>query len=766
MGKPDNFPWGRNAGIFAEAHFKILISIVLVTTAMILPTFSTADAAELGQSQSQPEFGFGGKVKLGHWTPIFIPHQWTDLADTFEFKTIDGDESPVIYTGPIDFTPSSTPSSHDRKSGNRPAIIYVRFGKTFGNIELTLRNGDQTIRTFQAEKSELKRLSFAKSTDLLTVILSGNEDFVTRLRSAVAAQSPDQQRLTVAIDSVAALPTQGIGWQSVNRLILSPASLNDIQSAPMELGLAINQWVKSGGDLIVIADPKQRSLFEQNSWLSPLIPGRTGPNVEMRTSRELERFVGTSRRQLINRDDRSIAMLKVTPDQDSVVVARSDGNPLLIRSALGFGQVSLFTLDLESDRLMNWPSHASLIESVIAEDDRRINPTSRQEAKRSATGLAHNGYTDMLGQLRVPLDDFSTVRFLAFTLIAVLITIYILCVTVGDFFFLRNVLGKMESTWVTFPLITLLFCGLAVGISKATRPSELQINQMEIIDIDLVNSASRGTAWVNLYAPKGEKVDVELDRETSLGLAVLRQVVSWQGLPGDGLGGMGNSIATGFKRLQYQQTITASPNGEANVSIQQLPLQVASTKPLLIQYGIETPINFTSQLAVGRDRLQGTFKNPLRMPIYNGKIFFGDYVYLLKKPLHPDVVTLVESDTKERTLRSYLNRRTATSTQGNEIGRSQNQPWDPNEKNLTRIADVMMFYQAAGGQGYTGLTNGYHREIDFSRLLRLGQAVLVGQIESGSHIKVNAQDVSDRYDSNITMVRVVLPVAKENEASQ
>jgi hypothetical protein len=449
-----------------------------------------------------------------------------------------------------------------------------------------------------------------------------------------------------------------------------------------------------------------------------------------------------------------------------VVVARSDGNPLLIRSALGFGQVSLFTLDLESDRLMNWPSHASLIESVIAEDDRRINPTSRQEAKRSATGLAHNGYTDMLGQLRVPLDDFSTVRFLAFTLIAVLITIYILCVTVGDFFFLRNVLGKMESTWVTFPLITLLFCGLAVGISKATRPSELQINQMEIIDIDLVNSASRGTAWVNLYAPKGEKVDVELDRETSLGLAVLRQVVSWQGLPGDGLGGMGNSIATGFKRLQYQQTITASPNGEANVSIQQLPLQVASTKPLLIQYGIETPINFTSQLAVGRDRLQGTFKNPLRMPIYNGKIFFGDYVYLLKKPLHPDVVTLVESDTKERTLRSYLNRRTATSTQGNEIGRSQNQPWDPNEKNLTRIADVMMFYQAAGGQGYTGLTNGYHREIDFSRLLRLGQAVLVGQIESGSHIKVNAQDVSDRYDSNITMVRVVLPVAKENEASQ
>ena len=310
-------------------------------------------------------------------------------------------------------------------------------------------------------------------------------------------------------------------------------------------------------------------------------------------------------------------------------------------------------------------------------------------------------------------------------------------------------------------MLALLFCGLAFAISKATRPAELQINQMEIIDFDLVDGASRGTAWVNLYAPTGESVDVDLETNTSFGLDIGQQIVSWQGLPGDGLGGMGNEISTGFKKLPYQQVVSSPEEGNVSVSLQQLPLQVASTKPLLISYEIANPESFSSQLSAKRDRLEGTFKNPLGVPLYNGKIFFGDYVYLLKKPLQPDVVTLVESDAKERTLRSYLNRRAPKGGEGNEVGRSQNRPWDPDEKSLTRIADVMMFFEAAGGQKYTGLSNGYHREIDFSRLLRLGKAVLVGQVENGSRIKIDGQDASSLYDSSITMVRMVLPVTRK-----
>jgi len=702
-------------------------------------------AAKANADRYDAKFGFDGNVKLGHWVPIQFSTNWTRYADSYAIKTIDGDESPVTYAGRL----------------NEQNTAYVRFGKTFGTMNVQFLKDGEVTDEYQRDKADFKNLTFSKSTVLLTVFV-GHYSLHPRIKSAIAADSDDDETLTVGIESIAELPTDAIGWKSVNRLIISAASVVDLGEAEPKVFDAISDWVKAGGDLTVIGDPNRPSLFQKHGPLASLLPGEVLGTIQMKTSRDLERFVSTGRRQLIGRDDPPLPMLELKPSASAIVVATAGDRPILARSAKGFGRISFCALDLAGKSLMQWPSHSGLVEKVIATQDQRTSQSARPDAHRSKGGLTHSGYTDMLGQLRVPLDDFSTVRFLPFTLIAVLITLYILCVAVGDYFLLNNVLKKMELTWITFPLIALLFCGLAIAVSKFSRPSDLQINQMEIVDFDLVNGASRGTAWVNLYAPKGKKVDVDLDPQTSFGLDIGQQTVSWQGLPGDGLGGMGNTVSAGFKRLQYQQTISVGGSGGGpNVAMEGLPLQVASTKPLLIQYEIANPESYSSQLSDTRDRLEGTFRNPLSVPIYNGKIFYGEYVYLLKKPLLPDVVTLVESDSKERTLRSYLNRRSAKGEDGNDAGRSQNRPWDSDEKSLTRIADVMMFYEAAGGQGYTGLTNGYHREIDFSRLLRLGQAVLVGQTETGSRINIDGQDVSDRYDSNITMVRVTLPVSSQ-----
>ncbi len=709
-----------------------------------LAVFSIFGALSAGASANLDDvsLGFSGCVKLGHWVPIRFSPKLAIDSDSYAITILDGDQSPVTYSGPL----------NDQGTG------YVRFGKKFGDVRFEFLNDGEVKSTCRLKDVNTTNLSFENSTALLTVVLSQRDEMLSKLKSVIAAEAAGDETLTVKVSAASLLPHDAIGWRSVNRLIISPASVADLNDADPRLIEALVDWVKSGGDLILLGDPQQIELFQPGGNLASLIPGQIHQISQMKTSRDLERFVGTSRKQLIGRDDAPMPMLLIAPDGNSTIVAAAGKAPILVRSPKGFGRLSFCAINLEDDRLVQWPSHLGLIEKVIAANDQLTNQSARADPKRSTAGLAHSGYTDLLGQLRVPLDDFSTVRFLPFTLIAVLITLYILCVVVGDYFFLKNVLRKMELTWITFPLLVLLFCGLAWGISKTTRPSQLQVNQMEILDFGLSDGASQGTAWVNLYAPRGEKVDIDLASKTSFGLDIGQQIVSWQGLPGDGLGGMANEVSTGFKRLGYRQTLSHAPGGGMNVSLEQLPLQVASTKPLLIEYEISSPKNFSSQLSIKRDRLQGTFKNPLNVPVYNGKIFFGDYVYLLKKPLLPDVVTLIESAAQEKTLRSYLNRRAAKGGQGNDAGRSQNRPWDPHEKSLTRIADVMMFYQAAGGQGYTGLSNGYHRAIDFSRLLRLGQAVLVGQTETGSQIRVNGQEVSDHYDSNITMVRMVLPV--------
>ena len=70
-------------------------------------------------------FGFDGHVKLGHWVPVKFLKTWTGTADSYAIETIDGDESPVIYSGKL----QTTKDPLER-------IAYVRFGKTFGNCLL------------------------------------------------------------------------------------------------------------------------------------------------------------------------------------------------------------------------------------------------------------------------------------------------------------------------------------------------------------------------------------------------------------------------------------------------------------------------------------------------------------------------------------------------------------------------------------------------------------------------------------------------------
>ena len=274
----------------------------------------------------------------------------------------------------------------------------------------------------------------------------------------------------------------------------------------------------------------------------------------------------------------------------------------------------------------------------------------------------------------MPLDDFSTVRFIDFTLIAILIALYIICISVGDYFLLDRLVKKMELTWITFPLIALVFCGIAWGIARATRPARLQINQMEIIDIDTNEDYSRGTAWVNIYSPSGQNVDVAVSPTTAIGLDVTSSSVTWQGLPGDGLGGLETETTTGFKRTGYRQDAGDGGSNENGYQIHQMPLQVSSTRSLVSQFKIQNPPAINSQLKVQRDRLSGTLENPLDVTLYNGKVFFGNYVYLLKKPLQPGGVVYLDTDADEKTIRTVLNRRSSQGNSDRELGKTQSLP--------------------------------------------------------------------------------------------
>ena len=83
---------------------------------------------------------------------------------------------------------------------------------------------------------------------------------------------------------------------------------------------------------------------------------------------------------------------------------------------------------------------AQLLVSQILQ---QIHPMIQDQNESAEVGqVAHVGYTDIIGQLRGALDQFSGVTLFAFSWVAVLLGVYVLLIGPGDYFFLNRVLGR------------------------------------------------------------------------------------------------------------------------------------------------------------------------------------------------------------------------------------------------------------------------------------------------------------------------------------
>jgi hypothetical protein len=387
-----------------------------------------------------------------------------------------------------------------------------------------------------------------------------------------------------------------------------------------------------------------------------------------------------------------------------------------------------------------------------------VAPAEAQEAQNSR--VSHFGYEDLTGQLRAPLDQYSHVRFITFTWVALLIGLYILCIGPGDYFLLRKLFPSMEWTWLTFALISLAFGAVAVWVVRSAKPSSLQINQLEIIDIDAAGRRLRGSVWSTLYSPRSEICDVRLQRQNHLGTTLRSDWLSWQGLPGHGLGGMQTKTGSGMFNQPYQIEFVKGESRQGGqefsltTTLANLPLYVASTKPLIARWWGNSSTEIRSRLKFNHRvaRIEGTITNPFNIRLVNCRVLFENWSYVLPRPFEPGE-TISIAEMRERTVKSYLTRRTRKDDQ------SRNLPWNPTDNDLRRIADMMMFYDAAGGEEYTGLTHDYHDDIDLSGLLQLNRAILVGEYDGvTTELETNGQPASESYDQQLTVIRLVLPV--------
>jgi hypothetical protein len=706
---------------------------------------AVAAGLSVDDPELQIEWGFDGQVRLGFWQPFRVIHPDRLQPTEFELQVLDGDETPIRYRGSL------------RPAGDVLNLQqgYFKLGRSFGTADLTLFDRDGAV--VGRKKQTIPPAMTVPSSRPLVLTISAGDSIRQTIAGTSIGEKEDQKKLVIPLTAPGSqLPLESLGYEGVSTVLISLDQIDWLAAVSQQQWNSLEAWIKDGGKLILAVPAGREDSLNPAGLLRRFFVGEVLGTSALTNTTKLDNFAGAG--PLLSGQDGQLLVshLNVT---DGQVLVEQEGIPLIVRRSFGLGEITIVTFNLEAPIVSQWNGYKNLLYQL--QHSLSLQEASQyQRAGTQGGAVSHAGYDDLIGQLRVALDRFQRVQFLPFSIIALLIAAYILCVGPGDYFLHKKLTRKMELTWISFPLITLLFGGLALWTAYRVRPTELQINQLEIIDIDSVSGHVRGSVWSNLYSPQGGEFDIELSSNNRLIPEIDQNLIAWHGLPGKGYGGMQTKSSTGFYQVGYlHQRLDSEQPVQGTSRLLKTPIFVASSKPLFTRYQGRFPTSVRSNLRLrGRaSRLEGTITNPFDLPLKNCRIFFENYVYVLEQPWEPGETISVETETKERTLVSLLTRRQRAADDATKL---ESVPWNENETRINRIADMLMFHSAAGGSNYTsGLTHNYHNFADMSSLLGLGRALIVAEVAGpASSLVINGLPGDTNYDQSVTLLRIVLPV--------
>ena len=513
---------------------------------------------------------------------------------------------------------------------------------------------------------------------------------------------------------------------------------------------ALDQWVHMGGRLVLCVGSQGKKILAESSLLKQFAPGRFEKTVPLRQTGAIETYCGS--RTSIGRA--AGAEMSRLADVQGVIEADDRGIPLVIRTARGFGQVIFVAVDLDEPPLDKWPDRPLLLARLLD------MPTGHADEPRENAAMMHYGYDDLAGQMRSALDRFTGVRLVPFWLVAGLIVGYILLIGPADYFFLRKVVGRMEWTWLTFPLAVALVCVVAYVLACQLKGGRLRVNQIDLVDVDAASEQMRGATWLNVFSPQTESFDFTVEPRGADGRAMpdARVLMAWLGLPGSGLGGM-NPHANG--PMLWNEDFRYATDLDALYSV---PIQVWSTKSLTARWNAPTTAYPAADLAEGDRVLLGSITNTLPFPLRDCVLMHGGSAYQLGT-LSPGESRQLGPTLKRTELKTFLTKTTVVS--GGATVSQEPTPYELESTDVGYILEKMMFYQAAGGRRYTRLWNSYQQFVDLSNLLKAGRAILVTETPlpaaegyEGAELLHGGKPLAGPQDQHRTIYRFVFPVKK------
>jgi hypothetical protein len=553
-------------------------------------------------------------LKKNVWAPIYLKLEMLaeyDGAAQLKIEADDADELRTALYVPLATTFAGRLPGSKVEPTEFGSVPYVRVGDRQGQVTLTILSAP-TDGSRPRELSEPVRfgsgnkyLEFRNISSYVVLSLGSRLpgfDLPAPQNKTATSQTSlrDGRVLTAAVTNVREMPDQWFGYNAADLVVLTTGSappefldelFDDQISGPFkDRRDALLEWVRRGGKLVVSAG-SQAAKLSQYGRLMEVLPATINRDPPTRGVNELIlqwRIGGSSGTPLTDNlrpktDTFPVARLNLNPARPAQVLLaeKATDQPLVVQAPYGLGRITVVAFDLDQSPFTDAANRPQFWDWLVREGgSAQASLATQRQANTYGYGYSY-GYSEpdtedeYLGAVRTHVDTFDGVPVVSFGWVALFIVLYTLLIGPVEYLILKKVFGRLELTWITFPLIVVTVSAAAYFTAYAIKGSDLKLNKVDVVDVDVGGGRVYGRSWFTVFSPRIDSYTIAVEPNdgwtvTPANSPAPPTLVGWMA-GGRGTGG-GGIVSRGYT---YHTDRNARVIADG---LERVPIQVWSTK--------------------------------------------------------------------------------------------------------------------------------------------------------------------------------------------
>ena len=546
--------------------------------------FFAASLSSFAAYVEKVEVGFDGYSKQLCWTPV----RFECVNDTG--KTFEGQFVIELYQGGPSFTfhcPVSLPSP-SRKSIN----VGVFQGQYYRNrLEWRLERGGRAVEQGQVD------LKWPRWNDVLILGMTSRLKGINVLNGKKAGpQGGEIRLLQYNRTSLESLPDKAYLYEGVDAVFWGDLPPDALRPAQAE---ALASWVRSGGTLITWGGAAGEQL--QGSWIESLLPvqlrGQTVLKGEQAFSDNFFHPIDLGKGWVLTAAD---ARSESSPRGE--VLLSEPQSDLLVRGLAGLGQSTYLAFDPTSPQFVTWPASESFLDYLLSVA--RVRPQQERLGFRPHPNASSGSEREVrLRDLQGLMMADPLLRPPSFRFVGLFLFFYILIVGPVNYIVLRYK-KKLELTWITIPLIVLVFLGAEYALGRHLKGGDIVVNSVDLLLGHSGERTLQHSALFGLFSPGKKRYAIECNEADG------RVVPYWQGF--------GQREVKKTRFLQQEK-----------IRIDAHPMNMWTMDLFCSDGRIECPEAIQCDLAISDQGVRGTIDNGSEFALKNPfLVWMGEYYEL------------------------------------------------------------------------------------------------------------------------------------------